>query len=94
MGLQDMKKICYALSFGLVLVLSACASTQKGEPVSTDALELAVAAWVRHNKTEYDEFLAGGSERLDAREVVRHKIREVMDQWKDLDARRQGKTNA
>ncbi|MGD8419018.1 MAG: OmpA family protein [Gammaproteobacteria bacterium] len=38
-----MKKICYALCFGLVLVLSGCAGTQKGEPVSTDSLELAVA---------------------------------------------------
>jgi hypothetical protein len=46
------------------------------------ALELAVSAWVRHRKTDYDEILGSGCERFEAREMVRHKIREVLDRWK------------
>jgi len=38
-----MKKICFSLCYALLLALSGCASTPKGEPVSTDTLELAVA---------------------------------------------------
>lgn len=53
-----------------------------GQDLEEQALELAVGAWVRHWKTDYDELLGGGCERFEAREMVRHKIREVLDRWK------------
>ncbi len=52
-----------------------------GRDLEERALELAVIAWVRHRKTEYDELLGSGIERLDARQMVRGKIQEVLDRW-------------
>ncbi|MBN2317990.1 MAG: DUF2293 domain-containing protein [Acidobacteria bacterium] len=54
-----------------------------GRNLEERALELAVAAWIRHRWTEYDELLCSGHERLDARELVRHKVREIIGRWKD-----------
>ena len=45
------------------------------------ALELAVAAWVRHNHTKYDDHLGDGIERFEAREMVRDQVREVLERW-------------
>jgi hypothetical protein len=53
-----------------------------GRNLEEQALELAVAAWIRHRHTDYDKFLSSGHERFDARELVRHKVREVLDRWK------------
>jgi hypothetical protein len=53
-----------------------------GRHLEEQALDLAVAVWIRHRWTEYDTLLNSGHERLDARETVRHKIREVLDRWK------------
>jgi hypothetical protein len=53
-----------------------------GQKLEEHALELAVAAWIRHRRTEYDELLNSGHERLDARRLVRNKIDEVLDSWK------------
>ena len=53
-----------------------------GQDLEEQALELAVGAWVRHRRTDYDEILGSGCERFEAREMVRHKIREVLDRWK------------
>ena len=53
-----------------------------GRELEEQALELAVGAWVRHRRTNYDEILGSGCERFEAREMVRHKIREVLDRWK------------
>jgi hypothetical protein len=53
-----------------------------GQDLEEQALELAVDAWVRHRRTDYDEILGSGCERFEAREMVRHKIREVLDRWK------------
>jgi hypothetical protein len=53
-----------------------------GRNLEEEALELAVAAWIRHRWTEYDTLLGSGHERLDARGLVRHKVREVLDRWK------------
>lgn len=53
-----------------------------GRKLDEKALELAVTAWIRHRMTEYDELLNTGHERLDARALVRLKIREVLDRWK------------
>jgi hypothetical protein len=54
-----------------------------GRNLEDQALELAVAAWIRHRHTEYDKLLSSGHERHDARELVRHKVWEVVDRWKD-----------
>jgi hypothetical protein len=53
-----------------------------GQALEERALELAVAARIRHRRTEYDELLGGGCERFDARAMVRDKVREVLDRWK------------
>jgi hypothetical protein len=53
-----------------------------GRDLEEQALELAVSAWVRHQKTDYDELLGSGCERFEAREIVRHKIRAALDHWK------------
>jgi hypothetical protein len=52
-----------------------------GRDLEERALALAVNAWVRHRKTEYDVLLGNGIERIDAREMVRDKIREMLDLW-------------
>jgi hypothetical protein len=45
------------------------------------AIELAVQAHVRHAETRYDELLAGGYDRHDARAEVRDDVVRVMEQW-------------
>ncbi len=52
-----------------------------GKNLEEHALELAVAAWIRHQHTEYDDLLSGGIDRFEAREMVRHKVREVLSRW-------------
>ena len=46
-----------------------------------DAVRLAVAAHVRHAETPYDELLARGRERWDARERVRDEVEVVLAKW-------------
>ncbi|MCL5995722.1 MAG: DUF2293 domain-containing protein [Chloroflexi bacterium] len=45
------------------------------------AVRLAVIAHIRHAETGYDELLAQGYERREAREQVRDEIERVLDQW-------------
>jgi hypothetical protein len=47
-----------------------------------DAIELAVRAHVRHRYTRYDQLLAQGVERGDARTLVRDTVDEVVEQWR------------
>jgi len=54
-----------------------------GRSLEEQAIELAVAAWIRHQWTEYDELLCSGYERLDARDLIRHKAQEIISRWKD-----------
>ncbi len=49
------------------------------EAVSCD---LAVAAHVRHAETEYDELLAKGTPRWDAREQTRGAASRVLEKWR------------
>jgi hypothetical protein len=53
-----------------------------GRNLEERALELAVAAWIRHRRTDYDTLLGSGHERFDARELVRHKVQEIIYLWK------------
>ena len=46
-----------------------------------ESITLAVVAHVRHTKTDYDELLMRGVDRLDARSLVREKIDRVLEQW-------------
>jgi hypothetical protein len=45
------------------------------------AVRLAVVAHVRHQETEYDELLARGDDRWEARAAVQHAVAVVLEQW-------------
>lgn len=47
-----------------------------------EAIELAVRAHVRHRYTRYDDLLAQGSDRADARASVRGAVDEVVERWR------------
>jgi hypothetical protein len=53
-----------------------------GRALDAGALELAVAASVRHQDTDYDELLMSGLERADARERVRDEVARVPEGWR------------
>ncbi len=52
-----------------------------GRALDDHALALAVAAWVRHRHTRYDELLMSGQERAAARSAIREEMDEVLDRW-------------
>ncbi len=47
-----------------------------------EAVNLAVAAHVRHTETRYDQLLASGHERWDARAEVKSKVEGVLAEWR------------
>ena len=49
--------------------------------LDADAVRLAVAAHVRHAETRYDELLAAGLERHDARRQVQERVNDVLGEW-------------
>jgi len=53
-----------------------------GRKLDSDAVRLAVIASIRHMYTKYDELLAGGMGRQDARERVQEQIEVVLDSWR------------
>ncbi len=53
-----------------------------GRSLDPHAIELAVIAHIRHAHTNYDELLMQGTDRLDARKLVRAKIEEIATKWK------------
>lgn len=53
-----------------------------GRSLEPDAVELAVAAAVRHQDTRYDQLLMSGVERGQARAEVRADIARVLDRWR------------
>jgi hypothetical protein len=46
-----------------------------------EAVRLAVVAHIRHTKTSYDELLAAGCDRQEARRQVAHQIQSVLECW-------------
>jgi len=52
-----------------------------GRALDDHALALAVAAWVRHRHTRYDELLMSGQERAAARGEIREEMDKVLDRW-------------
>ncbi len=53
-----------------------------GRALESGAIELAVAAAVRHEDTSYDELLMSGADRAEARERVRDEVGRVLDAWR------------
>lgn len=49
---------------------------------SDTAITLATIAHIRHTMTEYDNLLANGFFREDAREAIRDELDEIMDKWR------------
>jgi len=56
--------------------------TAAGRALDAKAIDLAVAASVRHQDTAYDELLMAGLDRADARERVRPQVERVLDRWR------------
>ena len=55
--------------------------TAGGRALDENALRLAVRAAIRHNHTNYDELLASGLERHEARARVRDRVDEILEKW-------------
>ena len=52
-----------------------------GRALDASAVDLAVIAHIRHAHTNYDELLMRGTERLDARALVRERIARILAEW-------------
>ncbi|MBW1836739.1 MAG: DUF2293 domain-containing protein [Deltaproteobacteria bacterium] len=57
--------------------------TADAKMLEAEAIRLAVIAHIRHTETTYDNLLAGGNERWEARESVRGKVEEILDGWEN-----------
>jgi hypothetical protein len=55
--------------------------TRAGRELDPDAVQLAVVAAVRHEDTDYEELLATGTARLDARDQVREDVDRILAGW-------------
>jgi hypothetical protein len=51
-----------------------------------NAIQVAVAAHIRHRKTPYDHLLASGYDRYDARAEVEASVRAVVAEWEGMDS--------
>jgi len=58
--------------------------SEAGRNLDEKALILAVGAAVRHNHTPYDELLASGVDRGDARLQIAGKVEEILARWRKL----------
>jgi hypothetical protein len=57
-----------------------------GRALDPEAIELAVAASVRHENTRYDELLMAGIDRAEAREHVRSEVERILQGWRRAQA--------
>jgi hypothetical protein len=57
--------------------------SRSGRALQPDAIELAVAAAVRHQDTRYDQLLMSGMDRGQARAEVQGAMRTVLDDWRE-----------
>jgi hypothetical protein len=55
--------------------------TAAGRALDENALRMAVTAAIRHNYTNYDQLLASGLERAEARARVRDRVDETLEKW-------------
>jgi hypothetical protein len=53
-----------------------------GRALDAGAVELAVAASVRHEDTRYDDLLMSGLDRAEARDQVRGQVQGTLDEWR------------
>jgi hypothetical protein len=56
--------------------------SEAGRNLDEKALTLAVGAAVRHNHTPYDELLASGVDRADARQQIAGQVEEMLAKWR------------
>jgi hypothetical protein len=56
--------------------------SEAGRNLDEKALSLAVGAAIRHNHTPYDELLARGVDRADARQQITDKVEEILARWR------------
>ena len=56
--------------------------SEAGRNLDEKVLTLAVGAAVRHNHTLYDELLASGVDRADARTQIAGKVEEMLAKWR------------
>jgi hypothetical protein len=59
--------------------------TAAGRALDPAAIDLAVAAAVRHRDTRYDELLMAGTDRHAARAAVRDQVAAILDAWRSPD---------
>jgi hypothetical protein len=59
------------------------ARTAAGRALDPHAVELAVAASIRHEDTDYDQLLMSGLPRAQARDRVRADVRAVLESWRE-----------
>jgi len=52
-----------------------------GRALEPQALHLAVVAWIRHQHTDYDSRLMRGTERSEARDLIRRDVTRMLDEW-------------
>ncbi len=55
--------------------------TAIAKALDPEAVDLAVRAHVRHELTDYDEYLLGGLERREARELVAPEVARILGDW-------------
>jgi hypothetical protein len=55
--------------------------SESAKSLDTTAVRLAVIAHIRHTETKYDELLAGGYDRWDARGEEEAKVQDVLERW-------------
>lgn len=58
--------------------------TAAAKDLADEAIELAVRAHIRHGHTSYDQLLARGADRQEARAAVRREIETILDAWKHV----------
>jgi hypothetical protein len=56
-----------------------------GKSFDEEAVQLAVIAHIRHTQTRYDELLARGDERGEARDQVEEEVSRVLAEWEKID---------
>ena len=54
-----------------------------GRHLCSEAIRLAVIAYIRHNHTEYDQLLMSGYPRADARQKIYPQIKQKLNQWQN-----------
>jgi hypothetical protein len=57
--------------------------TAAGQSLEPDALTAAVAAAIRHNRTNYDSLLAAGLDRAHARGQVADRVQAILASWSE-----------